>query len=158
MAQLAGEPVDVTDFALPDEVTAYANGSNTIAATSFTDLPSIACAAAITNPHPTAAMLLDVRFAGWISSSAGDVRACPRISGSLTVAAGVGSAAAGWGEILYAAPGSGNVAQTFASFTVRLPASTTPATFTLQAYQSGAAGTKVLSYASLRLVPIRFVF
>jgi len=158
MVQLAGEPVDVTDFALPDEVTAYANGTNTIVATSFANLPAIACVAAITNPHPTAAMLLDVRFAGWAAASAGDIRACPGISGSLAVAAGVGSAAAGWGETLYAAPGSGNVQQTAASFTVRLPASTTPATFTMQAYQAGAAGTKTLSYVSLRLIPIRFVF
>ena len=110
--------------------------------------------AAITNPHPTAAMLLDVRFAAWAAASAGDVRGCPRISGSLTVAAGVGSAAAGWGETLYAAPGSGNVQQTFASFTVRLPASTTPMTWlTMSGWAREAAAPMTLRMMTTVQIP-----
>ena len=156
MPIFAGEPVDAVDFTLPDVVTAYANGNNSISATSFADLPTITCAATITNPHPTAALLLDVRYAAWMVATAGDVRACPRVSGSLTAAAGVGSFAAGWGETLFGANSSDGPAQSSASTTLEIPPGV--ATFTMQAMQAGAAGTKQVNYASLRLIPIRFAF
>ena len=156
MPMLAGEPVDAADLTFPDPATGYANGVNSISATSFADLPTIGCTATIVNPHPTAGMLVDVRFAAWMVATAGDVRACPRISGSLTVAAGVGSGPTGWGELLFGANSSDGPVQSSASYTIELPPGS--ATFTMQAFQSGAAGTKQVNYASLRIVPIRYAF
>src|SRR5690348_16423268 len=100
MVLRAGSKCDATDFALPDVATGYANGLNTIVATAFANLPSIACACSIYNPHPGAAMLVDVRWGAWMKSSASAVRCCPAVSGSIAVPAGIGGGGAvGWGEI-----------------------------------------------------------
>ena len=74
MPMLAGEPVDAADLTFPDPATGYANGVNSISATSFADLPTIGCTATIVNPHPTAGMLVDVRFAAWMVAMARDAR------------------------------------------------------------------------------------
>ena len=153
----AGALITGTDFALPSVVSAHGNGTNTITATAFTDLPTTACSAAITNPHPTASMLVLVAYGAWMSASANGVRCCPRVSGSVTIAAGIGAGGPiGWGEVPYCGAATSN--HFAASATYELPASATAATFTMQAYRDAAAGTQVCNYATLRLVPLRFLF
>jgi len=153
----AGSKLDATDLALPDVVTGYANGENTVTATSFADLPTIACAASILNPHPGAAMLVSVFWGAWMSASANSVRCCPRISGSKTLVAGIGGGGAiGWGEI--PVTGSSLYVTGSGHFTTELPASANAAVFTMQAMRDSASGTQKVDYAVIRVVPIRFVF
>lgn len=154
----AGARLDATDFDLPDVVTGYANGSNTITATTFTDLPTTACTASITNPHPTASMLVLVEFGGWVTAGSSiGTRFCPRVSGSTTIAAGIGGGGAiGWGEIPYS--NSTSKLGLRGSFTVELPVSANAAVFTMQAYRDSASGTQTIEYATIRLTPVRFVF
>ena len=94
MTIAAGKKPSAADLVLPAVVTGYGNGSNTITATSWTVLPTNTCTAAITNPHPTAAMRILCTYGGWLSASANDVRMMPAVSGSVTIAAGVGTSAA----------------------------------------------------------------
>jgi hypothetical protein len=153
----AGAKVDATDFDLPDVVTGYGNGSNTVTATSFTDLPTTSCTAAITNPHPTANLLVQVTWGAWMSASANAVRCCPRVSGSTTIAAGIGvGGPIGWGEVPLCGAATTNQYSS-APVTYSLPASATAATFTMQAYRDSAAGTQVVQFATLRLVPLYYL-
>lgn len=78
MAILAGARISAVDLSLPAPVDGYGNGNNTVTATTFTDLPTTACTVAITNPHPSASMLVAV---AWMSATANAVRCCPRVSG-----------------------------------------------------------------------------
>lgn len=156
MTLRAGAKVDAVDWDLPDIVTAFGNGTNVVTATSFTDLPTTACIAAITNPHPTAAMIVEVHFGSWLTAGSNIfTRFCPRVSGSVTIAAGIGNGGPiGWGEV----PGhsSTNKLQLMGMATYSLPASGTAATFTVQAYRDSASGTQNVDYPTLRIVPIRF--
>jgi hypothetical protein len=153
MSQFAGSKVDATDFSLPNQVTGFGNGTNTITATVFTDLPTFASSAAINNPHPSANMLVMVTFGGWLSASANAVRICPRVSGSVTISAGIGGGGPiGWGEIPLT--GSTGVEQHSATVFYELPPGT--ATFTMQAFRDSAVGTQQANYCTLRLVPLRY--
>lgn len=62
MTRNAGSKITSYDWDLPAVVTAFGNGFNSITATTFTDLPTTSCIAAITNPHPTATMVTLVEF------------------------------------------------------------------------------------------------
>ena len=157
MTIAAGKKPSAADLVLPAVVTGYGNGSNTITATSWTVLPTNTCTAAITNPHPTAAMRILCTYGGWLSASANDVRMMPAVSGSVTIAAGVGTSAAGWGEVPMADSAAG-YAQIQGSFTYDLPVSGTAATFSMQAYRSSGSGTQVVAYPVIRLIPICYVF
>lgn len=157
MAIRAGAKLDATDFDLPDVVTGYGNGTNTITATTFTDLPTTACTAAITNPHPTANMLVSVTFGAWLTSTTSSAqRICPRVSGATTIAAGIGNGGPiGWGEVLRTDTNDGYGTKSV-TVTYELPPGTS--TFTMQAYRESAAGTHQVNYPTLRLVPLRYVF
>lgn len=160
MAILAGAKVDAVDFDLPDPVAGYGNGTNGITAGSFTDLPTNNAVVAITNPHPTANLMVHVNFGAWvtISGTTTFVRLCPRVSGATTIAAGIGSVNAGpvgWGAI----PGSnfaGIVAVNgFATYS--LPPGTS--TFTMQGYRDSAAGgTYQINYPVIHVTPVNYVF
>jgi hypothetical protein len=154
----AGARLDSTDFALPDVVTGYGNGENTITATMFAVLPVTTCTASIKNPHPTATMLTLVTFGAEITAGSSIfTRICPDVSGSLTLAAGVGGGGPiGWGEV----PGSGSSSRLHfsASYTLELPVSANDAVFSMHAYRDSASGTQKVDYPSIRLIPLRFVF
>jgi hypothetical protein len=160
MTILAGSKLKAADLTLPDPVAGYSGGTNTITATTFTNLPTNACSVSITNPHATADLLVAVSTGHWISlpASAAFTRACPAVSGSVTIAAGIGSVGngpSGWGAI----PGSSiqgiNQCSGFALYT--LPPGT--ATFTMQAYKdSAAAGTHQVNYSVIEINPIRYLF
>ena len=156
MTRLAGSKVLADDFQLPDVVTAFGNGTNIITATSFTDLPTTPCVAAITNPHPTASLVCLVEFGAWMNSTGSAVRACPRVSGSTTIAAGIGAGGPlGWGEV----PLCGNNAypqQMMGGATYTLPVSATAATFTMQAMRDSASGTQVCHYPTIRIIPLHY--
>lgn len=153
MAILAGMKASAVDLTLPDRVSAHANTVNTITATVFTDLPS-PCSVAITNPHPTARMLVRVDYSAWVSTSTVACRICPRISGSLTVAPGIGSnAPSGYGQVIRA---FGDYHQHSAGYYAELPPGT--ATFTVTAYRESASTTIQVNYATLDVVPIRYLF
>lgn len=153
----AGARLDATDFDLPDVVTGYGNGTNTVTATAFAVLPTTTCTASITNPHPTAAMLVLVTFGAQMSASANAVRCCPAVSGSTTIAAGVGGGGPiGWGEVPLC--GAATTNQHSGSFTVELPVSANAAEFSMQAYRDSASGTQTCNYPTIRLTPLRFVF
>lgn len=157
MTRLAGSKVLAIDHQLPSVVTAFGNGTNTITATSFTDLPTTSCIAAITNPHPTASLICLVEFGAWMSTNGSAVRCCPRVSGSTTIAAGIGvGGPLGWGEIPLAG-NSANPQQCMGGATYTLPASATAATFTMQAMRdSAAAATQVCNYATIRIIPLYY--
>ena len=153
MAILAGMKASAVDLTLPDRVSAHANTINTITATSFTDLPST-CSVAITNPHPTAGMLVRVDYGAWVLTTTVVCRICPRISGSLTVAPGIGSnAPSGYGQLIRAL---GDYHQFGAGYYAELPPGT--ATFTITAYRESASTTVQVNYATLDVVPIRYLF
>ncbi len=154
----AGARLDATDFALPDPVAATAGGAgtNTVTATAWAVLPTNTVTAAITNPHPELPMLCLVTFGAWMSASANGVRAALDISGSLTIAPGIGGGAAiGWGEILFCGASTNN--QYSGSFTIELPVSLTAATFKMHAYRDSATGTQQVNYPTIRVTPLRFV-
>jgi hypothetical protein len=158
MVVRAGARLDATDFALPDVVAATAGGTgtNTITATSWAVLPSNTCTAAITNPHPEMALLVEVTYSAWMVATANGVRMALDISGSVTIAPGVGAGAAvGWGEIPFC--GAATTNQYAGSFTVELPVSTTAATFKVYAYRDAASGTQQVNYPTIRIKPLRFV-
>lgn len=157
MVILSGSKVDATDFAYPDVATGYANGTNTITATSFANLPTTPCSASIVNPHPESAMLVLVILSAWMQASTNAVRAGVAVSGSTTISAGIGGGGmSGWGEVLRA-PANGTSAQYSSPFTVELPVSAAAATFTVQAYVEASGGTQQVNYPTLRLIPIRYV-
>jgi hypothetical protein len=142
---------------LPDVVAASGNGTNVVTATSFAVLPTNTCTASITNPHPTASMLVLVTFGAWLTASASFVRICPAVSGSLTLAAGVGGGGPlNWGEV----PGSGSTTkiQASAGYTLELPVSANAAVFSMQAYRDAASGTQNVDYPVIRLTPLRYAF
>jgi hypothetical protein len=156
MTRLAGSKVLADDFQLPDVVTAFGNGTNTITATSFTDLPTTSCVAAITNPHPTASLVCLVEFGAWLNATANTVRCCPRVSGSTTIAAGIGAGGPlGWGEVPLAG-NNANPQQCMGGATYTLPVSATAATFTMQALRDSAAGTQVCNYPTIRIIPLYY--
>ena len=154
MTILAGSKVDATDFDLPDVVAVAGGSPNSITSASFAVLPTNTCTAAITNPHPTANMLCLVSYGAWMIASTGDGRASLDISGALTVSPGIGGGAAiGWGEILFSTTTTLN--QKAATITVALPPGTT--TFKMYALRSGA-GTVNVNYATIRIVPLSYIF
>lgn len=154
MAILAGMKASAVDLTLPDRVSAHANGVNTITATTFTDLPTVSCSVAITNPHPTADMLVRVDCGAWINTSTVACRVCPRISGALTVAAGIGSnAPTGYGQLIRAL---GDYEQYAMAYYAELPPGTS--TFTVQAYRESASTTVQVNYATLDILPVRYLF
>lgn len=155
MGILAGAKVSAVDLAVPDVAEAYGGGSNTVTATSWTDLPTYTCVASVTNPHPTADLLCLVTWGAWMSASANGVRMCPRVSGSTTIAAGISGIALGWGQIPRALV---EYTQMQGTGYVALPASATAATFTLQAYRESASGTQIVAYPAMIIVPLRFLF
>lgn len=157
MSRLSGSKIVAPDYQFPVVVNAFGNGANVITATTFTDLPSFSCSAAITNPHPTASLVVMVFYGAWLASSGVAVRFCPRVSGSITIAAGVGAGGPiGWGEVPMTA-NSGNPQQHQGMATYTLPASATAATFTIQAMRDSASGTQTCNYATLEVVPMNFV-
>lgn len=160
MTILAGAKVRAADLTLPDPVSGYSGGTNTVTATTFTDLPTNACSVSFTNPHATASILVSVHVGHWFNlpSSAAFTRACPRVSGSVTIAAGLGSVGngmVGWGMVC----GSniqGN-AQHMGHALYTLPPGT--ATFTMQAYKdSAAAGTHQVNYSVIEITPLYYLF
>jgi len=154
MTRLAGSEVISVDFQVPDIATGYGNGTNSITATSFTDLPTNACSAAITNPHSTADLIVLVEFGAWMYTTGSAVRACPRVSGSVTIAAGIGAGGPlGWGEVI-ATGNSPNPQQLQGGSYYTLPNGT--ATFTMQAFRDSASGSQFCNYPTLRLVPLYF--
>lgn len=154
MSRNAGSEIVAVDFQLPAVVTGFGNGTNTITATTFTDLPTTACTAAITNPHPSASLVCLVEFGAWLHATANAVRCCPRVSGATTIAAGIGAGGPiGWGEIPVCG-NSGNPQQGSASATYTLATGTS--TFTMQAYRDSAAGTQVCNYATIRIIPLYY--
>lgn len=154
MAIRAGSDLSAVDFALPDHVDCYGNGTNTVTATTWTDLPTTACTGSITNPHPAVNMICLVTFGAWIiAGSSIATRICPRVSGSTTIAAGVGAGGPmGWGQIpISTSTGTQHVS---ASAVYSLPPGA--ATFTMQAYRDSASGTQNVNYPTIQIVPIRF--
>lgn len=160
MTILAGAKASAVDLTLPIPAQAYANGVNTIvsAANTWADLPTIACAVSITNPHPTAPMLCLVTWSAWLSvTTSSEVRVAPRVSGSTTITAGPGGIAYGWGQIPRADTTTGYGSKGGSGY-VQLPASVTAATFTLQAFRVAATGTQQVNYSVMEICPLRFVF
>ena len=161
MTRLAGSKITAVDYALPAVVTGFGNGTNAITATVFTVLPTNTCTAVITNPHPTASMICLVTFGAWMASNlAGNgVSCCPAVSGSVTYAAGTtgGGGPVDWGEIPYCV-NTGLTSQHHAgSATYILPASATPATFSMQAMRDTTTGsTQVCNYPTIRIIPLYF--
>lgn len=151
----AGAKLDAPDWDMPDVVSAYGNGTNAVTATTFTDLPTNGVSAAITNPHPTASLIVLVTFGAWLQGNGTFVRACPRVSGSTTISAGIGvGGPLGWGEI----PGTSasTPVSCSGSATYELPASSTAATFTLQAYRDNTSNSTAVNYPVIRIIPIRY--
>ena len=157
MAILAGSLVSAVDFDLPDVVTAFGNGANTITATSFSVLPTTTCTASITNPHPTASMLTMVCYGALMSAAtASDCRMALDVSGAVTIAAGFGGGAAvGYGEIPSVSATTAS-AQRQAVITVQLPPGTT--TFKVYGMRAAASGTHAINYPTVRLIPLRYLF
>jgi hypothetical protein len=153
----AGSRIDATDFDLPDVVTAFGNGTNSITATAFTVLPTNTCTAAITNPHPTANLMLLVAYGAWMNSTtSSDVRMALDISGATTIAAGIGGGGAiGWGEIPLVSAGQVSI-QVQSTITVSCAPGTT--TFKTFAMRAAASGTHSVNYPTIRLVPLYFLF
>ena len=151
----AGAKIEAADFSLPTIATGFGNGTNTVTGTTFTNLPTNACTAAITNPHPTANMICLVTWGAWMSASANAIRCCPAVSGSIAIAAGIGvGGPIGWGEVPMS--GSSSYMHHAGSATYALPASATAATFTMQAMRDSASGTQQVDYATIRIIPLRF--
>jgi hypothetical protein len=155
MSRDAGSIVIADDFQLPDVVTVFGNGTNTITATSFTDLPTTSCIAAITNPHSTANMITLVEFGAWMSrTTGGAVRSCPRVSGSTTIAAGIGAGGPdGWGEVPLCS-NNANPQQMQGGGVYDLPPGT--ATFTMQAMVDSVGTGQVCNYPTIRIIPLYF--
>lgn len=156
MTLAAGGIVRGNDLILPDRVSAHANGINTISATSFTDLPTIACSVSITNPHASANMLVAVHYAAWISTTTVSVRVCPRISGAMTVAAGIGAnAPSGYGQMIRS-----NAVTAYGQYAATYYAELVPgtSTFTLQSHRESASTSPQVNYATLDIVPMNYVF
>ena len=158
MTLRAGSQVDATDYDLPLVVTAFGNGLNTVTSTTFAVLPTTTCTAAITNPHPTATLLCLVHYGAWMAVTAGgaDARIAVDISGSVTIAAGIGGGGAiGYGEIPICSTTPSD--QFSAVITVELPPSATAATFKVYSMRSAASGTQSVNYPTLRLVPLYYL-
>lgn len=154
MTILAGAKVDAVDFDLPDVVTAFGNGTNTVTATSFSVLPTTTCTAAITNPHPTASMLCMVSWGAWMAATAYDVRTAIDFSGAITIAAGIGGGAAiGYGEIpICSTTPSGH-------YNSMVTVEMAPGTTTCKMYaMRTTSGTQTVNYPTIRLIPVRFLF
>lgn len=152
----AGAKVDATDFDLPDVVTAFGNGTNTITSATFAVMPTNTCTAAITNPHPTATMLCLVAYGAWmVGAAATDTRMSLDVSGAVTIAAGIGGGAAiGYGEIPIAGTTTASL-QYAATITVECPPGTT--TFKTYGLRTGA-GVVSINYPTIRVVPLRYLF
>lgn len=154
MALLAGAPVDVTDFSLPDTVGGFGNGTNEINATAWTALPTTPLAVDITNPHPTAEMLCLVTLGAWGIVGTSDARVSIAMSGAANVAAGIGGGGPiGWGEVLQITGSTSEQQQ--AVWPVELPPGTT--TLTVVAYVSADGGTQQVNYPTLRVIPLRYL-
>lgn len=146
------------DYSLPDVVAEYGNGTNTITATGFATLPTAPCEATILNPHPKAQMLVMVGFGAWGSTSAGDWRASVRVKRSEQEYIGTGVAvggSAGYGEI--PANALTTFTHAFATFTCVIDPSPIPYVFQFYAMRSNGAATVDVRYATLRLIPLRYV-
>ena len=154
---LAGSRVDGTDWLLPVVVTGHGNGGNVITAAAFTVLPTTTCTAAITNPHPTAPLLVLCTFGAWLTSVAGsDVRCCPNVTGSVSISAGIGCGGPiGWGEIPIRT--EANKGHHAGVATYALPPSATAATFSMWALRTGS-GAVNCDFPVIRLIPIRYLF
>lgn len=154
----AGRTFKAQDHSLPGVVTEYGNGTNTITSTSFAVLPTAPCQAQILNPHPTKDMLCLVGFGAWMSASASDVRIAVRVTRAHQeqIAAGVGGGGPiGYGEI----PASALAAITHghATFTCQLDPSPYPYVFEVYAMRAAASGTQDVRYATLRILPLRYL-
>ena len=152
----AGSRVDAIDLVLPDVVTDFGNGTNTVTATAWAVLPTVTCSVDVVNDHPSATMLVDVRYSAWLASTVGaSLRVGIDVSGALTIAPGVGGgAAAGWGEILLTTYEQTQQQQQ-ASCTLECPPGTT--TIAIWAYRSAASGTHTCNYPTLRAIPVRYL-
>lgn len=158
MSIVAGAKLDAQDLSLPDAVSAHGNGSNTLSTIGWGALPTTPVSASILNPHPSATMLCLISYGAWLSSSTtNDVRIGLDVSGALTIAPGVGGGAAlNWGEIptLYGIAANQSKQAT-------IPLELPPGTTTFKVYgwkTSGSTGNQVVSYPTLRIVPVRFSF
>lgn len=158
MSLRAGSRADVTDLALPAEVTATGAGTNTVTATSFTTLPTTGAVASIINPHPTAKLRVRVSYSAICATSDGTgLWVCPAVTGSTAISAGAGGGgAAGLSEMIYTKATAS--AAYHASFTVTLPVSANAAVFTMQAYREAATGTQQVDQPVIRLTPVGFDF
>ena len=161
MTILAGSKLKAADLTLPDPVAGY-GGTNTVTATTFTDLPTNPCTVNITNPHATADLLVSLAFGVWfvlpIGGTPAFTRACTRVSGSVTIAAGIASVSngpVGWGMI----PGTNIIGTSQHAAHALYTLLSGTATFTMQAYKdSAAAGTHQVNYAVIEINPIRYLF
>jgi hypothetical protein len=157
---IAGSVLDGTDWKLPAVVQSFGNGANTVTASAFSVLPTTTCSASITNPHPSARLLVMVTYGAWLigNGATGDIRVCPNASGSLAISAGLSGGnggAVGWGEVLYQTATGYN--QRSATITYELPVSASAAVFDIYAYRNGA-GTVKCDFPTLRIVPLRYLF
>jgi hypothetical protein len=103
-----------------------------------------------------------VEFGAWMTVAVAAqpaVRCCPAVSGSLTLAAGIGSGGngpIGWGEIPLCGGNAANPQQMQGCANYTLPASATPATFTMQAMRDSASGTQSCNYPTIRIIPLYY--
>lgn len=153
----AGAVVDGTDWMLPDASTGYGSGANTITSATFAVLPTTTASASMTNPHPSARLLVRASYGAWMkgNTTTGDVRACLNVSGDLVVTAGIGGGGpVGWGEVLFATATS--YGQHRAMCTYEIPADGS-ATFAMYAMRNGT-GTVVCDFPTIRITPLRYLY
>jgi len=152
-----GSPFFGMDYSLPDVVTEYGSGPNTITSTSFAELPTYPVSTEVRNQHPTATMLCLVCLGAWASTSTGDVRISLYITragiGYFGPGAGTG-AQLGYGEVPSTA--SATLQGIFATFNVTLEPSPLPYRFQVYALKSSGAASTGVRYATLRIIPIRY--
>lgn len=146
------------DYTLPDVVAEYGNGTNSITSTSFAVLPTTPVTAQIYNPHPYSSMLCIVGFGCWANAATNDVRVSLRVKRAEQeyIAAGIGAGASiGYGEIPATLLSTLN--HFHAVVTCELEPSPNPYVFQIYAMRAAAAGTQDVRYATIRIVPLRYV-
>lgn len=155
---LSGQDIDGIDWTLPDPVSGYGNGTNAITSSTYAVLPTNTCSCSITNPHPSATLLVMVDFGCRmiVGAQPNEVRAAISVTGSLTAPAGLsGAGPVGWGEILRSMDQWGTQHRTVVTY--ELPPSGTAATFAVWAQRYAGAGTARCDYPTLLVTPLRYL-
>jgi hypothetical protein len=157
---IAGAVLDGTDWKLPAVVQSFGNGANTVTSATFAVLPTTTCSASMTNPHPSARLLVMAEYGAWLigNTTTGDIRACLSVSGSVSISAGLGGGTGGpvgWGEVLYHT--ALGYQQRKAMCTYELPVSASAATFDFYAMRNGS-GTVKCDFPTIRLIPLRYLY